>query len=112
MVRCEYVSGKGPAAYATACQLEIGAFEAKNKLGQLPGQVENGEEILITRRGDDPPITLDPESTPHLWAETSRETFPTDLIRCRIPRTGPRAIGPLRSAGAAVSVRLFEIETP
>jgi prevent-host-death family protein len=30
---------------------EIGAFEAKNKLGSLLDQVERGEEITITRRG-------------------------------------------------------------
>jgi prevent-host-death family protein len=30
---------------------EIGAFEAKNKLGQLLDWVEAGEEIVITRRG-------------------------------------------------------------
>jgi len=30
---------------------EIGAFEAKNKLGQLLDLVERGEEIIITRRG-------------------------------------------------------------
>jgi prevent-host-death family protein len=30
---------------------EIGAFEAKNKLGQLLDQVERGEEIIITRHG-------------------------------------------------------------
>ena len=30
---------------------EIGAFEAKNKLGTLLNWVENGEEVLITRRG-------------------------------------------------------------
>ena len=30
---------------------EIGAFEAKNKLGQLLDLVEAGEEIMITRRG-------------------------------------------------------------
>jgi prevent-host-death family protein len=29
----------------------VGAFEAKNKLGQLLDEVENGEEIVITRRG-------------------------------------------------------------
>ena len=31
--------------------MEIGAFEAKNKLGTLLDWVENGEEIVITRRG-------------------------------------------------------------
>lgn len=30
---------------------EVGAFEAKNKLGQLLDRVEHGEEIVITRRG-------------------------------------------------------------
>jgi len=30
---------------------EIGAFEAKNKLGQLLDLVELGEEIIITRHG-------------------------------------------------------------
>lgn len=30
---------------------EIGAFEAKNKLGQLLDRVEAGEEVVITRRG-------------------------------------------------------------
>ncbi|HEY3826356.1 MAG TPA: type II toxin-antitoxin system prevent-host-death family antitoxin [Bryobacteraceae bacterium] len=31
--------------------LEIGAFEAKNKLGSLLDRVEGGEEIVITRHG-------------------------------------------------------------
>ena len=30
---------------------EVGAFEAKNKLGQLLDLVESGEEVLITRHG-------------------------------------------------------------
>jgi prevent-host-death family protein len=30
---------------------EIGAFEAKNKFGTLLDWVEQGEEVLITRRG-------------------------------------------------------------
>lgn len=30
---------------------EIGAFEAKNKLGQLLDLVEQGEEVTITRHG-------------------------------------------------------------
>ena len=30
---------------------EIGAFEAKNRLGALLDQVERGEEIVITRHG-------------------------------------------------------------
>ena len=35
--------------------MEIGAFEAKNKLGMLLDRVEAGEEITITRHGK--PIT-------------------------------------------------------
>lgn len=31
--------------------MEIGAFEAKNKLGALLDRVERGEEIVITRHG-------------------------------------------------------------
>jgi prevent-host-death family protein len=30
---------------------EIGAFEAKNRLGALLDRAERGEEIVITRRG-------------------------------------------------------------
>lgn len=30
---------------------EIGAFEAKNRLGALLDRVERGDEIVITRRG-------------------------------------------------------------
>jgi len=30
---------------------EIGAFEAKNKFGQLLDWVEQGEEVMITRHG-------------------------------------------------------------
>jgi prevent-host-death family protein len=30
---------------------EIGAFEAKNRLGTLLDWVEQGEEVIITRRG-------------------------------------------------------------
>ena len=30
---------------------EVGAFEAKSRLGQLLDQVEAGEEVVITRRG-------------------------------------------------------------
>jgi prevent-host-death family protein len=30
---------------------EVGAFEAKNRLGQLLDLVERGEEIIITRHG-------------------------------------------------------------
>ncbi len=31
--------------------IEVGAFEAKNKLSALLDRVEQGEEIIITRHG-------------------------------------------------------------
>lgn len=43
---------------------EIGAFEAKNKLGQLLDQVERGEEVTITRHGK-PVARLVPPEKPH-----------------------------------------------
>ena len=58
---------------------EIGAFEAKTKLGQLLDWVEAGEEVVITRRGKAvarmvPPgyATVDRERT-HAAAERIRE---------------------------------------
>jgi prevent-host-death family protein len=42
--------------------VEIGAFEAKNKLGMLLDRVEYGEEIIITRHGK-PVARLVPNAT-------------------------------------------------
>ena len=42
--------------------MEIGAFEAKNKLGMLLDRVERGEEIVITRHGK-PVARLVPNTT-------------------------------------------------
>ena len=42
--------------------MEIGAFEAKNKLGMLLDRVEYGEEITITRHGK-PIARLVPHAT-------------------------------------------------
>ena len=33
--------------------ITVGAFEAKTKLSELLDRVEQGEEVLITRHGDD-----------------------------------------------------------
>ena len=41
---------------------EVGAFEAKNRLGALLDRVERGEEIVITRRGK-PAARLVPSGT-------------------------------------------------
>ena len=42
--------------------MEIGAFEAKNRLGMLLDRVESGEEIVITRHGK-PVARLVPNTT-------------------------------------------------
>ena len=42
--------------------MEIGAFEAKNKLGMLLDRVEHGEEIVITRHSK-PIARLVPNAT-------------------------------------------------
>jgi prevent-host-death family protein len=42
---------------------EVGAFEAKSKLGQLLDRVEAGEEIVITRRGKAVARLVPPDST-------------------------------------------------
>jgi prevent-host-death family protein len=47
---------------------EIGAFEAKNKFGQLLDWVEAGDEVVITRRGKvvarlvPPKATINPDA--------------------------------------------------
>jgi prevent-host-death family protein len=42
---------------------EVGAFEAKNKLGQLLDLVEHGEEIMITRHGKEVARLVPPRGT-------------------------------------------------
>jgi prevent-host-death family protein len=41
---------------------EIGAFEAKNRLGQLLDLVERGEEVVITRHGREVARLVPPKS--------------------------------------------------
>jgi len=45
---------------------EIGAFEAKNKLGMVLDWVEQGEEVIITRRGKAIARVIPNLSTPNL----------------------------------------------
>jgi prevent-host-death family protein len=59
---------------------EVGAFEAKNKLGQLLDLVERGEEITITRHGK-PVARLVPPS----------EAFNRDRARAVLRRIRERA---------------------
>jgi prevent-host-death family protein len=41
---------------------EIGAFEAKNRLGQLLDLVEQGEEVIITRHGKPVALLVPPKT--------------------------------------------------
>ena len=50
---------------------EVGAFEAKNKLGQLLDLVERGEEVTITRHGKEVPAWC-----PSSMASTVRKRAP------------------------------------
>jgi len=50
--------------------VEIGAFEAKNRLGMLLDRVEQGEEILITRHGK--PVARLIPSTARVQSEQAR----------------------------------------
>ncbi len=62
---------------------EIGAFEAKTKLGQLLDWVEAGEEVIITRRGK-PVARLVPPGA----ATIDRERTRTAVTRIRAMRKG------------------------
>jgi len=59
---------------------EVGAFEAKNKLGQLLDLVERGEEIVITRHGKKVARLVPP-----------KQTFNRDQARAAIRRIRERA---------------------
>jgi prevent-host-death family protein len=59
---------------------EVGAFEAKNKLGQLLDLVERGEEIVITRHGKQVARLVPP-----------KQTFDRNQARAAIRRIRERA---------------------
>lgn len=65
---------------------EIGAFEAKNKLGQLLDLVEQGEEVTITRHGK-AIARLAPLSTTH-DREQARAANQRIRARARAQRFG------------------------
>ena len=61
---------------------EVGAFEAKNKLGSLLDLVEsNGEEILITRRGK--PVARLVPATPGFDREKARKAAENIIARSK-----------------------------
>ena len=66
---------------------EVGAFEAKNKLGQLLDLVERGEEVMITRHGKEVARLIPARPT------RSREQARAALRRIR-ERAEARKLGP------------------
>jgi prevent-host-death family protein len=67
---------------------EIGAFEAKSKLGQLLDWVEAGEEVIITRRGKAVARLVAPGA-----ATVDRERAQAAAQRIRAMRSGVRLGG-------------------
>ena len=65
----------------------VGAFEAKNKLGQLLDEVEHGEEIVITRRGKEV-ARLVPVRPTHSRTE-ARAAMQRIRVRAESRRYGP-----------------------
>ena len=73
---------------------EVGAFEAKNRLGALLDRVEQGEEIVITRRGK--PVAKLVPANPGFDKAKARQTQPalTGQSGCspNIQRWAPRGL--------------------
>ena len=71
---------------------EIGAFEAKNKLGALLDRVERGEEIIITRHGK-PVARLVPIAGRRVFSPEQKAA--RARARARMEQGWPIAVGPL-----------------
>jgi antitoxin (DNA-binding transcriptional repressor) of toxin-antitoxin stability system len=58
-----------------ATELEVGTFEAKNRLSELLQQVERGQRIFITRRGKRVALLCRPD------AEVTERKAPSELLK-------------------------------
>jgi prevent-host-death family protein len=78
---------------------EIGAFEAKNTLSALLDRVENGEEIVITRRGT--PVAKLVPAKPGFDREKARaaEGFRMLSDSINAPKLGWKEIKKMRDEG-------------
>lgn len=72
---------------AQAGAAEIGAFEAKNRLGSLLDRVEAGEEIVITRHGR--PVARLVPNAPNAERERARAAAERIRARARAQALGP-----------------------
>jgi prevent-host-death family protein len=66
---------------------EVGAFEAKNRLGQLLDLVERGEQIVITRHGKAVALLVPPH--PAFNREAARIAVPSIRARAEQLKLGP-----------------------
>ena len=78
---------------------EIGAFEAKNKLGTLLDWVERGEEVVITRRGK--PVARLIPATPGFDREKARQAAENIIARSKGVTLGGLKIKDLINEGRA-----------
>ncbi len=70
---------------------EIGAFEAKNKLGALLDRVEQGEEVIITRHGK--PVARLVPNVARVDQSQSRIVFQRIRMRAEGLRSAPSEQG-------------------
>jgi prevent-host-death family protein len=70
---------------------EFGSFEAKNKFANLLDQVERGDEVVITRRGE-PVAKLVPLHTAHTASSPTRAA---DAARRILARSRKAELGGL-----------------
>ena len=78
---------------------EVGAFEAKNKLGTLLDWVERGEEVVITRRGK--PVARLVPATPGFDREKTRQAAENIIARSKGVTLGGLKIKDLINEGRA-----------
>ena len=74
--------------------ITVGAFEAKTKLSELLNRVENGEEVVITRRG---------KEVARMTAVTAAGTAKTPAIRGKLLEIGRKARKAIEAQGIDVA---------
>jgi antitoxin (DNA-binding transcriptional repressor) of toxin-antitoxin stability system len=78
--------------------IEVGAFEAKNKLSKLLAEVERGQRVYITRRGKRVAMLCKPEEEDVRLSEPQVLLTRVRDFRKRV-RTGPESLKDLIDEG-------------
>jgi prevent-host-death family protein len=74
-------------------KLEIGAFEAKNRLSDLLAKAERGQKIYITRRGKRVAVLMPPDSGDPAKDSASGPSLMEEIRAFRaIARPGPEPL--------------------